>query len=379
MSHLEADTVNVSLGDRSYPIHIGANLLAVEHLTRLLAPHILGVEVLVLTNPTVAPLYVSRVLEALTQYRVDVFEMADGEQYKSLASYGEVQAYLLEKKHSRSTTIIALGGGVVGDLAGFVAATYQRGVNFIQVPTTLLAQVDSSVGGKTAVNHPLGKNMIGAFYQPRAVVIDTLALDSLPPREFAAGMAEVIKYGVIADAEFFNWLEENAPRLASKDAGALQQAIRRACEIKAEVVALDEREGGMRAILNFGHTFAHAIETLSGYGAVLHGEAVAIGMVMAATLSERIRLAPQGTATQISRLLRVFELPVDLLHTQSAEGTVDYAPESMLEKMAMDKKAEGGRMRFVLTRGLGSADVQELTSPQDVGSLDAVLSEFALS
>ena len=374
-----ADALTVSLGDRSYPIHIGADLLTSDRLRTLLTPYVVGREVLVLTNPTVSALFTAQLKSALQKYQVDVFEMADGEQHKNLASYAQVQAHLLEKRHSRSTTVIALGGGVVGDLAGFVAATYQRGVNFIQIPTTLLAQVDSSVGGKTAVNHDLGKNMIGAFYQPRVVIIDTQALRSLPPREFSAGMAEVVKYGVIADAEFFAWLEDNATRLASQDPAALQQAIRRSCEIKSEVVAQDERESGVRAILNFGHTFAHAIETLSGYGVALHGEAVSVGMVMASSLSERLRLAPQGTTDRLQALLQGFDLPVELSRYRSAGGSPDYAPTSMLEKMAMDKKAVSGRMRFVLTHGLGTAQVHELSSAQIDGPLDAVLREFSLA
>ena len=268
-------TVPIELGERSYPVLIGAGLLdATDTLRDQLLSLARGRQFMVVTNTTIAPLYLPAVRAALEDLSVDEFLLPDGEQYKTLAEFERLLATLLERRHSRTTLLIALGGGVVGDLTGFAAACYQRGVDFVQIPTTLLAQVDSSVGGKTAVNHALGKNMIGAFHQPRLVLADTDTLRSLPPREYAAGMAEVIKYGMIADAAFFRWLEDNAPALRAQQADVLAWALRRSVEIKAAVVAEDEREGGRRAILNFGHTFGHALETCTGYRHYLHGEAV---------------------------------------------------------------------------------------------------------
>jgi 3-dehydroquinate synthase len=281
---------------------------------------------------------------------VDVYTLPDGEQHKNLDSYSALMDFLMSKRHNRSTTLIALGGGVVGDLTGFVAATFQRGVSFIQIPTTLLAQVDSSVGGKTAVNHPAGKNMIGAFYQPRCVIADTSVLTSLGAREFQAGLAEVLKYGIIADGEFFDWLEASSNALMARDPATLAQAIRRSCEIKAEVVAKDETETGLRAILNYGHTFGHALEALTGYRTLLHGEAVAIGMVMAADLSVRQGLLAGAEALRIKRLLAGFGLPVVPAVT---------APEDMLRAMGMDKKVVDGTLRLVLARGIGEVVVTE--------------------
>ena len=356
------DTLTVQLGDRSYPIHIGAGVLN-EGLDGLLGDF-KGRQVAVVTNPTIAGLYLDTVMSGLADYEVDVFEMPDGEAHKNLDTYAEVMDFLMAKRHNRSTTLIALGGGVVGDLTGFVAATFQRGVDFIQIPTTLLAQVDSSVGGKTAVNHPGGKNMIGAFNQPRAVVIDTDVLKSLPPREYAAGLAEVVKYGVIADAELFAWLEGNVDAILAKDDTAMAHIIKRSCEIKADVVAQDEHEGGIRAILNFGHTFGHAIENLAGYGKWLHGEAVAVGMVMAAQFSEREHRLQQGVAARIENLVSAFNLPIQL------DEPVD--PDAMIEAMGMDKKTLDGQIRFILADAMGQVDVVSNYDPKNLRqTLDA--------
>ena len=272
-------TLNVALGERSYPISIGAGIIGSSELYR---PHIKGRQVLVVTNETIAPLYMDSLCKALSDYTVFKLILPDGEEYKKLETVQDVFDRLLDEKHNRTTTLIALGGGVIGDMTGFAAACYQRGVAFIQVPTTLLSQVDSSVGGKTGVNHPLGKNMIGAFHQPKTVIIDTDTLQTLPARELAAGLAEVVKYGLIRDPEFFDWLELNIEKLLQCDKEYLAEAIFRSCQNKAEVVEEDERESGVRATLNLGHTFGHAIEACQGYGIWLHGEAVAAGIVMAA-------------------------------------------------------------------------------------------------
>lgn len=341
------ESISVELGERSYPIHIGSGLLRDDLLARI--GTIRGRQVAVVTNPTVSALYGSDLLGALSDYQVDVFEMGDGEAHKNLDTYAQAMDFLMSHRHNRSTTLIALGGGVVGDLTGFVAATFQRGVDFVQIPTTLLAQVDSSVGGKTAVNHPAGKNMIGAFYQPKSVVIDTDVLGTLPDREYAAGLAEVVKYGVIADAELFTWLEENVEALKDKDVDALTHIIQRSCEIKADVVAQDEREGGLRAILNYGHTFGHAIENLAGYGQWLHGEAVSVGMVMAARFSESEHRLVQGQAERLESLLIELGLPVAL------QKSVD--PQAMLSAMGMDKKSIDGRIRFILPDEIGRVSI----------------------
>ncbi|MFW6092613.1 MAG: 3-dehydroquinate synthase [Pseudomonadota bacterium] len=353
------EIVEAALGERSYPIYIGRGALAHADLLRR---HVRGRQVAVVSNDVVAPLYLEKLESALGQHcQLDVFLMADGEQHKSLETYGQLMDFLLEHRHNRSTTVVALGGGVVGDLAGFVAATFQRGVDFLQVPTTLLAQVDSSVGGKTAVNHPRGKNMIGAFHQPRCVLADTAVLDTLPEREYRAGLAEVVKYGVIRDAGFFAWLEANAHALHDRDPDALNRAVRRSCEIKTEVVAADEREGGLRAILNFGHTFGHAIETLTGYRSLLHGEAVAIGMVMAADLSRRQGMLAQADAARLRGLLEVLGLPL---------ASPPLCPADMLRAMGMDKKVQDGRLRLVLAQALGHAVV---TDAVDQAALDGAL------
>lgn len=340
--------VTVQLGDRSYPIHIGAGVLTAD----VLRGHIQGSQVAVVTNEVVAPLWLPRLEAALEglNLRVDVFVLPDGEAEKTLGNYARVIDFLIAHRHNRSTTVIALGGGVVGDLAGFAAATYQRGVALLQIPTTLLAQVDSSVGGKTAVNHPDGKNLIGAFYQPRAVVIDTDMLETLPPRELKAGLAEVLKYGIICDDGFFDWIAGHAGALLAREPDAVVRAIRRSCELKAEVVARDEREGGLRAILNYGHTFGHAIETLTGYTEYLHGEAVAIGMVMAADLSWRMSLISRDDAERIRKAVRALELP---------DQPPELDPEVMLHAMGMDKKVQNGALRLVLCRRLGEAFVTD--------------------
>lgn len=347
-----ATVVEVALGERSYPIHLGYGLLRKPELLR---GSLRGRQVVVVSNDVVAPLYLQAVREALAaDCQVDVFLMADGEEHKNLQTYSQLMDFLLEHRHNRTTTLIALGGGVVGDLTGFAAATFQRGVDFVQIPTTLLAQVDSSVGGKTAVNHPRGKNMIGAFHQPRCVIADAAVLETLPDREYRAGLAEVLKYGVIRDAAFFARLEAGADALRNRHAESLIDAVRRSCEIKADVVAADEREGGVRAILNFGHTFGHAIETLTGYRQFLHGEAVAIGMVMAADLSMRQGLLPGSDARRIRAVLEKLGLPVT---------SPVLALEAMLAAMGMDKKVLDGRLRLVLATSLGSAVVTDDVDP----------------
>jgi 3-dehydroquinate synthase len=344
---LTAQTLTVELGDRSYPIHVGdLGVGDATQLVHLLEPLIAGQQVAIITNETVAPLYLQPVLSALGQRQVDVYQLPDGEAFKTLESYEAVTTFLLNARHNRSTCLVALGGGVVGDLCGFVAATFQRGVDFIQIPTTLLAQVDSSVGGKTAVNHPAGKNMIGAFYQPKAVLADTSVLATLPPREYAAGLAEVVKYGVIDDPEFFAWLENNLEGLLARSPEILQQVILRSCASKAKVVSEDERESGRRAILNYGHTFGHAIEKLAGYGQWLHGEAVSIGMVMAARLSILHCGLAESDAARLESLLDGLGLPTTL-------GEHDLSVDGMVEAMGMDKKVSDGRLKFVLAQNLG--------------------------
>lgn len=351
--------VRVELGERSYPIHIGSGLLANKTLLR---ESVSGNQALILTNPTVAELYLSQVLDAFADLDVDVHMMPDGEAHKSLEEYGKALDFLLSKRHNRTTTVVALGGGVVGDLAGFVAATYQRGVGFVQIPTTLLAQVDSSVGGKTAVNHATGKNMIGAFYQPSAVFADLDVLSSLPAREFRAGLAEVIKYGVIFDADFFVWLEEHVAELLALDDAALAHAVARSAEIKADVVAQDEREGGIRAILNYGHTFGHAIEKLTEYGTFLHGEAVAIGMVQAAGYASHANELSEMDAKRIRTLIERFELPCEPPQLSS---------ESVLEAMGMDKKVSDGRLRLIVPVAIGRVEIRDADADLLRKTLDA--------
>ena len=337
--------LSVTLGDRSYPIHIGPGLL---DDARVFARYVASRSVAVITNNVVAPLYLERVQRALVQAgaRVVPVLIEDGERAKAWATLDRVIDALLAARCGRDAVIVALGGGVVGDLAGFAAAVYQRGIDLIQVPTTLLAQVDSSVGGKTAINHARGKNMVGAFHQPLAVIADVATLDSLPDRELRAGIAEVIKHACILDLQFVGWLEANMAKLLARDRAALGHAVRRSCELKVQVVAADERESGLRAILNFGHTFGHAIEAGVGYGEWLHGEAVATGMVMAAELSVRIGSLRREDADRVRALLVAAGLPV--------RGPALPA-ERYLELMQTDKKAAGGRVRYVLLEGLGRA------------------------
>jgi len=354
-------TLTVALGERSYPIDIGRGLL--DDPERF-APHIRGQRVMIVTNETVAPLYLDRLKHTLSGFRTEAVILPDGEAYKTLETLNQVYTSLLEARLDRKATLVALGGGVIGDITGFAAASYQRGVDFIQVPTTLLSQVDSSVGGKTGVNHPLGKNMIGAFHQPRCVVIDTDTLGTLPDRELRAGLAEVIKYGLICDPPFFDWLEQNMDRLLAREPDALAHAIHRSCRDKAQVVAEDEREGGRRAILNLGHTFGHAIETGMGYGVWLHGEGVATGMVMAARMSHRMGWLTADELQRAERLIRAAGLPV--------EPPAQISPERFAELMSVDKKVLDGQLRLVLLRGIGEAVV---TAEFDPAALDTTLHE----
>ena len=339
-------TLTVELAERSYPIHIGSGLL---RQPRLIREHIGASQVLLVSNDTVAPLYQDKVLAALTGYEVHSVILPDGEQYKSLDVLNTIFDKLLSVPCNRDVTIIALGGGVVGDITGFAAACYQRGVDFIQIPTTLLAQVDSSVGGKTAVNHPLGKNMIGAFYQPKAVIADIDTLKTLDDRQLSAGLAEVIKYGLIRDPAFFDWLEQNMDALMARDADALAYAIDISCQTKAQVVAADEREGGLRAILNLGHTFGHAIETAMGYGNWLHGEAVGAGMVAAAEMSRRLGWLTEDDVKRATGLIARAGLPV--------QGPAELDAERAIELMQVDKKVLDGRIRLVLLKSIGEAVV----------------------
>ncbi|WP_288443431.1 3-dehydroquinate synthase [uncultured Pantoea sp.] len=343
------EKITVSLGDRSYPITIAAGLF---NDPASFWPLKAGDNAMLVTNQTLAPIYLDKLATLLSNagVKVDQVILPDGEQYKTLAVMDEVFTALLQKPHGRDTTLIALGGGVIGDLTGFAAASYQRGVRFIQVPTTLLSQVDSSVGGKTAVNHPLGKNMIGAFYQPASVIVDTDCLATLPPRELASGLAEVIKYGIILDGEFFQWLEQNLDALLALDNTAMAYCIRRCCELKADVVAADERETGLRALLNLGHTFGHAIEAHMGYGNWLHGEAVAAGMVMAARTAERLGQFSAADTDRIIALLQRAGLPVN--------GPASMTAEAYLPHMMRDKKVLGGELRLVLPLAIGRSEVR---------------------
>ena len=338
-------TLEVALGDRSYPIHIGPGLLGDRGG---LAPWLAGRQVMIVTNETVAPLYLERCRKALPD-DVELRELVlpDGEATKNLEHVSRIWDALLEAGFNRRCTLVALGGGVIGDMVGFAAACYQRGVAFIQVPTTLLAQVDSSVGGKTGVNHPLGKNMIGAFWQPRAVLIDTDTLATLPPRELSAGLAEVIKYGLIRDAEFLAWLEQALPALRDLAPAALAHAIQRSCALKAEIVAEDETEQGVRALLNLGHTFGHAIEAHQGYGNWLHGEAVGTGMLMAAELSARLGWLSTDDVERVRAILRAAGLPL--------EAPAEMGVDDFLSRMRLDKKNVDSRLRLVLLRALGEA------------------------
>ncbi|MDY0250015.1 MAG: 3-dehydroquinate synthase [Pseudomonas sp.] len=339
-------TLTVDLAERSYPIYIGSGLLT---QTQLFAPHIVGRKVAIVSNTTVAPLYMQTLRETLSDYEVTEIILPDGESYKNWETLQLIFDALLMGKHDRKTTLIALGGGVIGDMTGFAAACYQRGVNFIQVPTTLLSQVDSSVGGKTGINHPLGKNMVGAFYQPQAVIIDIATLHTLAPRELSAGLAEVIKYGLIYDESFLTWLEANMLRICALDGAALMETIERSCVAKAQVVSADERESGVRATLNLGHTFGHAIETEQGYGVWLHGEAVAAGTVMALEMSTQLGWLNAQQRDRCVRLLARAGLPI----VPPKEMTADI----FLAHMAVDKKVLDGQLRLVLLRDLGQAVV----------------------
>lgn len=354
--------LEVDLGERSYPIFIGDGLLG---RPELLQPYIGGRQVMVVSNETVAPLYMQRLLPGLGDCQVEQVILPDGEQFKTLEVLDRIFTALLQHRFDRSCTLLALGGGVVGDMTGFAAASYQRGVNFIQVPTTLLSQVDSSVGGKTGVNHPLGKNMIGAFHQPRVVIADTDTLDTLPERELCAGMAEVIKYGLINDAEFFSWLETHIEGLMQRDKALLAEAIERSCADKAAIVAADEKESGQRALLNLGHTFGHAIETGMGYGQWLHGEAVGAGMAMAAEMSLRLGWLSEQDRHRVDELLEKAGLP--------CRPPENLSVQQFLDLMAVDKKVLGGRLRLVLLQGIGGAVITQDFPPD---ALEATLGAF---
>ena len=350
--HSLVQSVFIDLGERSYRIAISSGLLG----NPISYDSVPAADVaLIVSNPTVAPLYAGRLRAALAGKYARIYEvhLADGEAHKNWRSLQSIFDVLLGRGCDRKTVLFALGGGVVGDMTGFAAACYMRGVPFVQVPTTLLAQVDSSVGGKTAINHPMGKNMIGAFYQPQLVVCDLDVLDTLPQRELSAGLAEVIKYGPIADMAFFDWLEQNIDALMARDRAALAHAVKRSCEIKAWVVGQDERESGLRAILNFGHTFGHAIEAGMGYGAWLHGEGVGAGMVMAAHLSQRLGLVDAAFVQRLTRLIERAGLPVRGAVIDEQDNAGRY-----LQLMRIDKKSEGGEIRFVVIDGPGTAVVR---------------------
>lgn len=340
--------LDVDLGDRRYPIFIGQGIVAESSYYR---EYITGSQVMVVTNETIAPIYLEQTIQALSDFETRCCVLPDGEAFKTLDIVNRIYTALLEARFNRRSTLVALGGGVIGDMTGFAAATYQRGVDFIQVPTTLLSQVDSSVGGKTGVNHPLGKNMIGAFYQPRLVLADTSTLNTLEDRQLSSGLAEVIKYGLIVDAGFFAWLEENMDRLLARDPVSLAYAIQHSCRCKADVVEADEKEAGQRALLNLGHTFGHAIETGMGYGEWLHGEAVATGMCMAADMSRREGWLSEASCDRIFRLIARANLPIE----PPAELTTD----RFLELMAVDKKVLDGRLRLVLLKEIGQSLVTE--------------------
>lgn len=340
-------TLNVALGDRSYPVHIGLDLL---DKSELILPHLKGKQVAIVTNTTVAPLYLENLAQPLHVAGVSVVPiiLPDGEAYKNSETLNLIYDALLQSRCERSTTLIALGGGVIGDITGYAAATYLRGVPFIQVPTTLLAQVDSSVGGKTGINHPLGKNMIGAFYQPQMVLVDITTLNTLPQRELSAGLAEIIKYGLIRDADFFLWLERNMDLLSALNPDAMSYAIYRSCQNKAEVVAADERESGERALLNLGHTFGHAIENAMGYGVWLHGEAVAAGTMLAADLSRRMGWLTDDDINRMAAIFKAANLPI----VPPNIGVKRY-----LDLMGLDKKVVDGKIRLVLQQGIGKSVV----------------------
>ena len=340
--------LNLDLGTRSYPIYIDSGLI---NKTDLLSSHIRAKRVCIVTNDFVAPLYLDSLKAKLTDFFVDEIVLPDGEAEKSLANFEVIMSHLLTNEHGRDTTLIALGGGVIGDITGFAAACYQRGIDFIQIPTTLLSQVDSSVGGKTAVNHPLGKNMVGAFYQPKAVFIDIDSLTTLPVREFNAGMAEVIKYGILGDKSFFVWLEDNMSAIKAGDKAVLAQMIERCCQCKADIVASDETEAGIRALLNLGHTFGHAIEAEQGYGKWLHGEAVATGMVLAAKLAVVMNLLEVSELRRMEKLIAAFDLPV------TAPQDMGFA--EFIRHMRRDKKNIAGKLRFIIPTAIGQSEIRD--------------------
>ena len=341
-------TLTVDLGERSYPIYIDSDLLTQK---QLLSDHIRAKRICIVTNTLVAPLYLEKIKAQLTEFTVDEIILPDGEAEKSLTNFDKIMSHLLANNHGRDTTLIALGGGVIGDITGFAAACYQRGIDFIQVPTTVLSQVDSSVGGKTAINHPLGKNMVGAFYQPKAVIIDIDSLLTLPVREFNAGMAEVIKYGILGDGEFFNWLEFHCEEIKAGDQNKLIEMIQTCCQCKADIVSADETEAGVRALLNLGHTFGHAIEAEQGYGNWLHGEAVSTGMVLAAKLAVAMNLLEVSDLRRIEKLLSYFDLPL-------------FAPENMgfnefIKHMRRDKKNLAGKLRLIIPTAIGQSEMRD--------------------
>jgi len=349
------ERIEVGLSERSYPIWIGSGILS--RLGTALKESRLPRKIGIITNPTVSRLYLDQVEKTLEGegFESHCFEILDGEEYKTLKTLEEIYDFLIENDFGRSSALLALGGGVVGDITGFAAATYLRGVPFAQVPTTLLSQVDSSVGGKTAVNHRLGKNLIGAFYQPRHVHIDVKVLETLSQREFSSGMAEVVKYGISQDRAFFDWLEINATSLEMRDHAALVEAVKRSCQIKANIVEIDEKETSLRATLNFGHTFGHAVETLSGYGLITHGEAVGIGMVVAAAIALELGLCQESDLDRIRALLMRFALPV----VPPPFSTGEY-----LEVMGRDKKVQDGMLRLVLNRGIGDCEIRKVGHPE---------------
>ncbi len=341
-------TLTVDLGSRSYPIFIGKDLLQQNNLVK---PYVSGTQVLIVSNTTVAPLYLSQIEKIFSDYEVKCVILPDGEQYKTLEVLNKIFDVAIANKFDRMCTFVALGGGVVGDMTGFAAASYQRGVNFIQIPTSLLAQVDSSVGGKTGVNHPFGKNMIGAFHQPSCVIIDTNVLKTLEPRHLSAGLAEVIKYGLIGDLAFFEWLEINIPALLELNEAVLVEAIARSCQNKADIVAKDEKENDMRALFNLGHTFGHAIEASMGYGNWLHGEAVSAGMMQAIYLSKLLGNLTEDDLARIINILQQAKLPV------LPPNIAQMSNESFLELMSGDKKVQAGIIRIVLLKSIGKAYV----------------------
>ncbi len=341
-------TLHVELDTRSYPIYIDQGLLETSDL---ISKHIRGTRVCIVSNTVVQPLYLSALKNTLKDFDVDEVILPDGESEKSLSNFDVIMSHLLSSAHGRDSTLIALGGGVIGDITGFAAACYQRGIDFIQIPTTLLSQVDSSVGGKTAVNHPLGKNMIGAFYQPRAVFIDINSLTTLPKREFNAGMAEVIKYGILGDYDFFVWLENNIDAINSGEPATLSKMIETCCQLKADIVSADEKEGGIRALLNLGHTFGHAIEADQGYGKWLHGEAVATGMVLAAKLAIKLNLLETSDLRRIEALIEAFDLPLD------APSNMGF--EEFICHMKRDKKNLAGKLRFIVPTAIGKSEIRD--------------------